>query len=554
MGLTKSLPHFLLSILIFSNLGCFFRSTITRFNSAQSTTCLIDQINDQPCDIADAGFVVTNKFGSDVTSYNNSSATSTLTASLPTGWYDGKSCQVEDTYLISENIKSGSSIFGVSGSSLGSFSLNTNSFAYRNPGSVPVANHLDNQSTSYAMSLYSEVNTYAGAALPTSGGYTYRSIPAQAKDDEGYLGTSCAYAPRPNVTCGTTQTTIIDRIADCLNLNGTCSDVSYTTKSTCEAAAKNWTSTAIWDGATKCNAGQGLWKLVTRSAANKEVWQDSRTGLLWSSKVTTSNNWCQASGNTQLAPLVFHQSYNGAAGSPITGNGKISLVTSGTSMSDEAIVISFVDAANFTVTGDYYTNNAFTPSCDDNLSPSRTGAITSTIGSSTTYSVANTCGFKITQGSINFVAGDTFVLRSSDSSYGDCTPNAGSGLQPLPPLSLCAEAIGLNPSGETWTSPGYMTAKGGLGKNSAPSVAWRLPTINDYRLAEVNGIRMVMPDMGIAGLQRPSRDGSAGGSSYEWSASVYSFTRSFSWIFGSGFGYVSNNFRNVTYAARCVGR
>lgn len=71
-------------------------------------------------------------------------------------------------------------------------------------------------------------------------------------------------------TCGNTQTTVAARIADC-----------------------NFS----WDGTTLGNAGQGKWHLVTK-VNSKQVWQDERTGLLWSDNLGNAN-WCQGAGNTE---------------------------------------------------------------------------------------------------------------------------------------------------------------------------------------------------------------------------------------------------------------
>ena len=101
-----------------------------------------------------------------------------------------------------------------------------------------------------------------------------------------------------------------------------------------------------------------------------------------------------------------------------------------------------------------------------------------------------------------------------------------------------------------------MSDKGGMGKTptaQSPSVRWRLPSINDYKIADANGIRFVMPDMGIAGTNRPSIDGSVGGNT-EWSASLVSNGRSYAWRFYSNNGSVVNLSRNLSYSARCGGR
>lgn len=89
----------------------------------------------------------------------------------------------------------------------------------------------------------------------------------------------------------------------------------------------------------------------------------------------------------------------------------------------------------------------------------------------------------------------------------------------------------------------------------SPSVSWRLPTINDYKLADINGIRFVMPDMGIPGTQRLNYDVSAGGA-IEISSTVNSSTRQNVWYFSSVEGKYGNTIQKSisTSSFRCVGR
>jgi hypothetical protein len=108
---------------------------------------------------------------------------------------------------------------------------------------------------------------------------TYRQVPSIMKDDDGYVGGSVTYALRPATPCGTTQSTVSARIADC--------------------AAQNPTR-STWDGPTNGNAGQGVWKLVTYNSTH-EVWRDERTTLLWSDHLGTTN-WCRASGSSGGGP------------------------------------------------------------------------------------------------------------------------------------------------------------------------------------------------------------------------------------------------------------
>lgn len=404
------------------------------------------------------------------------------------------------------------------------------STALRDAGVQVISKITEGQNTSYQLTLDAEVTTYAGANFPTTSGYNYRIIPNVNTDDEGYSGTTCKYAPRPTVNCGSSGS-IAARIADCAD------------------ASKNG-SLATWDGSTQCSGGQGTWKLVTLVAANKEVWQDQRTGLLWSSEVTggAGINWCRASGNIQSAPLTFINAFNNTAGTAITGNGTIGSMSSGTASNTETITVTFTSSTNFTVTG---TGGA--GGCQGG-GPLVIGA---GAGSTVTYTDVNECTFTITQGTIPFANNDRFTLQNVADGTFSCLPNAASGLQPLAPISYCAEASGLNPpGGETWVDGGYATAKGNLGKQTSPSVIWRLPTSNDYQQANLNGIRFVMPDLGIDGPNRPTADTSTGSTTtqYEWTSSLISDARTNAGVFSTAYGGIGPALRSSARWVRCVGR
>mgnify|MGYP000199126965 CR=1 FL=1 len=111
--------------------------------------------------------------------------------------------------------------------------------------------------------------------------------------------------------------------------------------------------------------------------------------------------------------------------------------------------------------------------------------------------------------------------------------------------SFCAETNSVSSplTNENWPSGFYHAAKGGLGKNSSPSVRWRLPTKNDYLLAEAHGIRFVLPDM------------MAATSSTEWTATPYSFFKTYAWEFTNVSGSFNPSFlRSSKLHIRCVGR
>lgn len=310
-----------------------------------------------------------------------------------------------ESNLIASNIKSGITIFGVLGS-------------YTGAGVAMASNQHRNLATTQVDQLTESV-TNAGIDY-TSADPGYRAVPKITKDDDGYTGGSVTYVDRStwaSTTCGTTQATLNARIADCATVFG---------------------ANATWDGSIKGNAGQGQWKLVSRtggisSGRGREVWQDQRTMLLWSSAVSSSLNWCKASGS------------NNIAGNPTAEN----------------------DAQN-------YCNNA-------------------------TYQ--NTSGLAISacfeDGNVNFTTTDAGIH------------NAG---------------------------------KAGLMRSSTPAVKWRLPSVYDQQQANINGIRFVFPDMGTNSIN------------YEWSASVYSGYRYYAWMFVPGDGSFVYGSRNSSSAVRCVGR
>ncbi len=309
---------------------------------------------------------------------------------------------------------------------------------------------------------------------------------SRSKDDDGYLGSTCRYARRPNTNCGASQDTILDRIADC---------------------AKKNPNSASWNGALECNRGQGQWRLVTRIEDNKEVWQDQQTDQIWSSALGTQVNWCQASGNTQLAPVTFLTAYNDIKGNPIRGNGTIGSIFGGVASETEMITITFNNSTDFKVSGSCGTGSILS------------GGLTSSPGSKVHWSKSDTCNFTITQGVKAFSANDKIILQSVSADQFSCLPGAPSKLQPNKPISYCAESeLVIGSPGENWEKAIYSSSKGGMGKNRrqySPSVRWRLPSIEDYNIASANGIRFVMPDMGMMGTYRPAIDGSVGGSD-EW--------------------------------------
>jgi hypothetical protein len=224
--------------------------------------CTDNSLNNSACTTA------TNRYVTG-TSGGNVSLTASTSATIPAGYYSSKTCSVGDADLVAGNIRYGVTILGVTGTYGPSDVYST---MYRSPSQTP-------------KSLYTETVSEAGSAYPNSA-TGYRAVPKSTTDNDGYYNlTKVNRTGWTGITCGLSGTTAA-RIADCAATLG---------------------AETTWDGVTKGNAAQGVWKLVTRfgnevnpgtaNVRGREVWQDQRTGLLWSSRVTSSTNWCKASGH-----------------------------------------------------------------------------------------------------------------------------------------------------------------------------------------------------------------------------------------------------------------
>ncbi len=352
-----------------------------------------------------------------------------------------------------------------------------------------------------------ENDTYGATSLPAG----YREVPSTARDDDGFKVSSALstafsqYGLRPQKACGgTTITTISGKIVDCQTQNGT---------------------RATWTGGTSGLQGQATWNLVfstgqttagtclyPNSGTNQytkdcyEVWQDSRTGLLWSSSLTRNYggtngggvNWCIASGNGTVSGQVSTD----ADGVDASGTG--------------------TNCGSTT-----YQNNTGAP----------WSACTETYGNVTLSPMVGFC---------NTLNGSDVDSTLCGGSGGTWTTNT------LTPGSTTAVY-------ESYGSGIYQVAKGYMGALSNPGVRWRLPTKYDAMQAEIDGIRFVMPDMGAGaagGYLSRTNDGSSGHLAplSEWSASLDSNGRISAWTFYDHSGLFGTLTRISPFLARCVGR
>ncbi len=407
------------------------RYVYTTANGGRSANCVAG-FNGGACWTNGANQYVTGTLGGNITSWTNASSATTVNGTISLGYYPGNTIAFTDANLIASNIKSGVSIFNVPGGYTG--------------GGVTLISNMHRDKTTTQMSQETESITNSGSAF-SNADPGYRAIPKISKDDDGKTGGSVTLVDRTgwdtNCDAGTgagggsansvcrcgLSGTIDQRIADC---------ASHTVIG----------SNATWDGSTKGNAGQGTWKLVTRTGSlvitkGREVWRDERTKLLWSSLLSVALNWCKATGSN--------------------------FVTNNSSAED--------DPGNYCDSATYQTTGVWSPGTNK-------------------------------------------------------------------AISACFEDVDDNGASDffTTTDAGIDNAgKGNLNLGSSPRVDWRMPTIYDLVQANINGYRFVFPDTIANG-------------NYEWSASVYSSNRAVAWAFFGASGIVEPLARTNTLAVRCVGR
>lgn len=190
-------------------------------------------------------------------------------------WVNVASKSLLETDLIASNIRNGKSLFGVTGNYTG-IAFSWGSGAHREKSSDP---NTDNRMTYTVESALAAASNLAA---------DYNPVPKVATSTDGYNQSS--------------QVETVDRTGWNTTQCGTTGSIS-TRISNCSTTFSGVGSGATWHGARRGNAGQGSWTLVTRRwnaghGRAYEVWRDDATGLLWSSHVSTSLNWCKASGNS----------------------------------------------------------------------------------------------------------------------------------------------------------------------------------------------------------------------------------------------------------------
>lgn len=385
--------------------ACWLTTTGNMISSSPILTCTYGTSLSGPCLTGGTAYVYAVAYGGRNTDCTNDNAGNCFVSQA--------SKSLLEPNLISNNIAVGQNIFGVTGKFSGPSTWYSG--AHHSQGTNPIT-------------FSEEALNYAASGTSPNLPLGYREIPSfQTYDDDGYSGLGVSSKDRTgwgSTTCGTTQITVALRIADCANIFGV---------------------GATWDGTLNGNAGQTIWVLVTRTGANsngmgREVWKDTKTGLLWSSLVSKNINWCQASGSSNAVNVA--------------------------AANKEA------DPSAICTNASYQNQTTAWSACYEGAGFANTGV-----------------------------------------------------LVPVPSLDN--------------------TGKGGMAlaaTGSSPAVAWRIPTFNDYEIADYHGLRFVMPDIGSNGVGE------------EWTGTVNSTNVVQAWTYSSVVGSHSSRSRGSGYSVRCVGR
>ncbi len=500
--------------------GCSWESSITSKSTGLSSlsACSEDQILSGQC-AADAGQIVTSMLGSNITSWSNAGSGTTVSASIPDGYYQSKLCSFEDLDLTPANIANGVNVFGVLGTASGPYAACTD-------------DALNAAQCSTAASRYVYTAAYGGRNATCSAGlnaaacwtnainqYTTSTAGANVNGVDGslsatipsgyYAGTETATMSDTDLavgnirsgvnlfgTTGTFTGTFALNMGSTQHRDKTTTQVSVHAESTTNAATAYTNSGAGYRAVPDINKDDEGYSGTSHTAVNRTGWS------------TTTCGTAQATIDLRIADCaaVFttDATWDGATKGN-AGQGTWRLVTR---------------------TGDITSAKGREVWRDER---------TKLLWSSKVGTAMNWCR---ASGS-NFITNNP-TAQDDPSNYCDNAIYQNTGTGPATKaVSACFE------DGVNYFTTSHASidnaGKAGLNLSSTPVVAWRLPTIHDYHIAEANGIRFVMPDMLANGA-------------VEWSSSVVSDFRSDAWLFYSDYGLVNYNGRNFTEAARCVGR
>lgn len=553
----------------------------------------------EDCLVSTAGsFVYSSSYGGrGATGSNVTLNEGDLNGTLPTGWYSGKTVSIADADLSAANIADGINIFGVIGQLTGSGPMADC------PGTGLVASSCTAKSPQYYYTTaYGGRNNACPLDTPlssacwlaeASGKYINRAVAASCAST-GQLTETCniptnnywytsAYGGRSAICAMGTNTSPCWTNANNVNINDdSCVDNSYNATA-CATNSNRYVYTVEYGArdvvCTNNSAGNCWFSGATKSeVASDLVAGNIRNGItifgVTGTYTGTNLSWPSSAHRTKATTQITYADEKVTAASLPAGystvpridvdneggstNAEISSVdrtgwgatTCGTSQNSVALRIgdcAVVFGANATWDGALKGNagqvkwelvsrsgDIASGKGQEVWRDSQTGLLWSSLVSTN----LNWCKASGSSNSLNFNISAQLLNEDDPADICDQQINQNQGeLEDV--ISACAQFTGFTNTATDIVN----TGKSNLSVSSTPKVAWRLPSMYDYAVANKHGLRFVLPDAGVNSA-----------SLVEWTATVASTSRAEAFVFNSKTGARTKQNRIYLNSVRCVGR
>ncbi|HLD99438.1 MAG TPA: hypothetical protein VJB59_04225 [Bdellovibrionota bacterium] len=513
-------------------------------------SCTDDALNAGQCSTA-AGRYVTATAGAAITGANGS-----LTSAIPQGFYDGTtSATMSDSDLLASNIISGVTIFGVE-------------------GSIPICS-AGNQTgcvSSATFKTQATPATPAGAADALSGKtyYTGGGLQTGTMNNRGTWNIETTTFPGAGYYNGITSTLAASDICSAKSLFGSTGTATCQSGTTATPASGSsiLASLEAWDGTGAKITGT----IADRGTLNAALafpgagyYSGTTENLPTANQLCSGTNALGVTGSANCSAGALSNTFHNKGSSVLTATAEATTYA-GLALPADHRDIPKVGNDTDAYYGAYVTK-ATRPTVD-------CGTTQATIALRIADCLAQNPTTATWDGTANGIGGETiWKLVARNGANNEVWQDQGTGLlwstslgtigwchatgssnatevaaayREVDPSGYCSGVTyqnQTNPESVCFEAPGFATtyvdapAKGGLKAASTPAVRWRLPTLNDYFVADTHGIRFVLP-----------------ASTWVWTSTIYSGARGNAYAFNSQTGQVSYFLRSNSQKIQCVGR
>jgi len=461
---------------------------------------------------------ISSVLGSDITTGTNAGATTTVSAVIPNGYYNGNIVSFTDSNLVANKILNGTILFGVTGSVVAAYNACTD-------------NSLNASQCSTSTNRY--VTATAGSAI-TSWTNASSSTSVSGSISQGFYtnGTAITFTEAnllaSNIKSGVSVFNVTGnyvgsgiQLLSNAHHDQTLTPILQTDETTTYAATN--LPAAYRDIPDISKDDDGYISAGVSSSQITFATRNSNTGAEWDTGVP--RNVCGKGINTSIADKItdcstqhsVKPSWDSGVAGKISWNGATK-ANSG--------------QGSWTLVTVYSSTKANGATCDTTCKEVWRDDRTGLLWSDRLNAIDNWC-----RASGNAQASDPSNF-CNNTTYQPNYPISQSWCAEIGPTSIIEAAA----SSETWSSGTYRAAKGAMGRTTSVSIRWRLPSRYDYEAADLNGIRFVVPGMSDIG------------GSYEWTSTLNGGDSSYAWGFQGSTGALLPGLRNTSLLIRCVGR